>query len=59
MGYGADVVSPLGRVGEVARQLHAISAGGASKLKWETVPVPYIPTLPFQQSGQIVRLFVA
>ena len=37
---GTDAVSPLGRVGKVARQLHAISAGGPSRLKWETVPVP-------------------
>ena len=40
---GTDAVSPLGRAGEAAQQLHAISAGGASKLKWETVPVPIFP----------------
>ena len=49
---GTDAVSPLGRAGEAAQQLHAISAGGASKLKWETVPVPIFLLCRFNNQGR-------
>lgn len=53
MGYGgADVVFPLGRARGGARQLHTISAGGASKLKWETVPVPIFLLCRFNNQGR-------
>lgn len=53
MGYGGRRRFPTRQGwGEVAKQLHAISAGGASKLKWETAPVPIFLLCRFNNQGR-------